>query len=87
MIHRELNVAVLPSGSLQLEWTDTEDTVSKSQKLLEEEVHSRFVSDTDGWLLFLCFSKEIKKYDGAVEGFIKIYSPDVHLVGRFFSPG
>ena len=33
IIHRELNVSVLPSGSLQLEWTDTEDIVGKSQKL------------------------------------------------------
>lgn len=56
MIYRELSAVIMPNGSLQLEWTDTEDTVSKSQKLLQEEVYSRFVSGADSWLLFLCFS-------------------------------
>ncbi|MCK4390005.1 MAG: DEAD/DEAH box helicase [Desulfobacterales bacterium] len=163
MIDQELNAVVMPNGSLQLEWADTEETVSKSSKLLQEEIHNRFISEPDSWFLFLgfcdrkvalspslsywrkfaglfarklsqtpdleilrhkvkititenelsqtldsapmmtgseylskellneiwlrlnhAFSRAIKAYDGTVEEFVKIYSPDVHLVGRVF---
>jgi len=55
MMNQELNVVVMPNGSLQLEWTDTEDTINKSSRLLQEEIYKRFEVDNDSWLLFLGF--------------------------------
>jgi len=53
---RELNLAILPCGTLHLEWMDTSDTVAKSSRLLQKEIHDRFSHKTDLWLLFLGFS-------------------------------
>ena len=55
MLNQELNVVVMPNGSLQLEWTDTQDAINKSSKLLQEEIYKRFPTDTGSWLLFLGF--------------------------------
>jgi len=54
-MNQELNVVVMPDGSLQLEWTDTEDDINKSSRLLQKEVYKRFSTDADSWLLFLGF--------------------------------
>jgi len=54
-MNRELNVVVMPGGSLQLEWTDTEETINKSAGLLQDEIHNRFVFEPASWLLFLGF--------------------------------
>ncbi len=55
MMNKELDVVVMPNGSLQLEWTDTQDTVSKSSRLLQKEIYKRFTADIDSWLLVLGF--------------------------------
>ncbi|MBW1895895.1 MAG: SNF2 helicase-associated domain-containing protein, partial [Deltaproteobacteria bacterium] len=55
-MNRELIVVVMPSGSLQLEWTDAEENINKSTKLLQEQIYKRSVSEPDSWLLFLGFS-------------------------------
>ena len=55
-MNRELIVVVMPSGSLQLEWKNAEETVGKSSRILQEEIYRRFTSDKDSWLLFLGFS-------------------------------
>ena len=55
MMNKELDVVVMPNGSLQLEWTDTQDAVSKSSRLLQKEIYKRFSADIDSWLLFLGF--------------------------------
>ena len=162
-MNQELNIVVMPNGSLQLEWADTQDTIGKSSRLLQDEIYKRFSLDADSWLLFLgfcdhqislspsldywrrfsgVFAKElvqtpdleilrhkvkltiaenelkmhseraplmtgseylsaellenvwgrlktafieaIKSHDGTVEDFIRVYSPNVHLVGRIF---
>ena len=54
-MNRELIVVVMPNGSLQLEWTDAEENINKSSRLLQEEISRRFISDPDSWLLFLGF--------------------------------
>ncbi len=56
MMNQELNVVVMPNGSLQLEWADTQDSVNKSSQLLQEEIYKRFSEDAGSWLLFLGFS-------------------------------
>ena len=55
MMDQELNVVVMPNGSLQLEWTDTEDDIKKSNRLLQEEIYKRFSANGDSWLLLLGF--------------------------------
>jgi len=55
MMNQELNVVVMPNGSLQLEWTDTQKNRNKSSMLLQEEIYKRFSGDADSWLLFLDF--------------------------------
>ena len=56
VMNQELIVVVMPNGSLQLEWKDTEDIINKSSSLLHEETYKRFMDSTDSWLLFLGFS-------------------------------
>ena len=55
MMNQELNVVVMPNGSFQLEWTDTQDAISKSSRLLQEEIYKQFSAYADSWLLFLGF--------------------------------
>ena len=54
-MNQQLTVVVLPTGSLHLEWKDTTEALSKSSKLLQQEIHSRFTAQADSWLLFLGF--------------------------------
>ncbi|MEE8551907.1 MAG: DEAD/DEAH box helicase [Desulfobacterales bacterium] len=54
-MNQELNVVVMPNGSLQLEWTDTEEVINKSSRLLQQEIYKRFSANNDSWLLFLGF--------------------------------
>ena len=54
-MNQELNVVVMPNGSFQLEWTDTQDAINKSSRLLQEEIYKQFSADADSWLLFLGF--------------------------------
>jgi len=53
---RELNLVILPNGTLHLEWMDTRDTITKSSRLLQKEIYKLFSDKTDLWLLFLGFS-------------------------------
>ncbi len=54
-MNQELNVVVMPNGSLQLEWTDTEVAINQSSRLLQQEIYKRFSANKDSWLLFLGF--------------------------------
>ena len=53
---RELNLVILPSGTLHLEWMDSPKAFSQSSRLLQKEIHERYSNKTDPWLLFLGFS-------------------------------
>lgn len=53
---RELNLVILPNGTLHPEWMDTSDAVAQSSRLLQEEIYKRFSDETDLWRLFLGFS-------------------------------
>ncbi len=55
MTNQELNAVVMPNSALQLEWNSTEEPVSKSSVLLQEEIYNRFTSDPNDCLLFLGF--------------------------------
>jgi len=54
-MNKELNVIVMPNGSLQLEWTDAQNDINKSSRLLQDEISKRFSDDSDSWILFLGF--------------------------------
>ncbi|HIJ42313.1 MAG TPA: SNF2 helicase-associated domain-containing protein, partial [Deltaproteobacteria bacterium] len=56
MTTQELNLVILPNGTLHLEWMDTRDAITKSSGLLQKEIFERFADNTDLWLLFLGFS-------------------------------
>jgi hypothetical protein len=53
-MNKELQVVIMPEGSLQLEWNSTEESRDKSSALLQEEIYNRFHTDPY-WLLFLSF--------------------------------
>jgi len=47
IMNQELNVVVMPTGYLQLEWTDAQNDISKSGRVLQKEIYRRFFADTD----------------------------------------
>ncbi len=53
---QELNIAVLPNGTLHLEWMDTRDVSANSSQLLQNEIFKQYSDKSDRWLLFLGFS-------------------------------
>ncbi|MFH1077021.1 MAG: DEAD/DEAH box helicase [Pseudomonadota bacterium] len=57
-MNKELSAVVMPTGTLQLEWSDTTEIIGKSSRLLQEEIYGRFSADLDSsfWLLLLGFS-------------------------------
>ena len=54
-MYQELNAVVMPNGSIQMEWTDTGESINRSQHLLQQEIFKRFVSDSESAFLFLGF--------------------------------
>ncbi|MGD0886801.1 MAG: DEAD/DEAH box helicase [Thermodesulfovibrionales bacterium] len=55
-MNRELHAVIMPGGDVQLEWSPSEERVSKSRQLLEQEISRRFGVDRDSAFLFLGFS-------------------------------
>ena len=58
--YKSLNVAVLPTLDLELEWDALEDQVDKGQQILQDELFRRFSNDSASFWLYLGFA------DGAV---------------------
>ncbi|MBT6613660.1 MAG: DEAD/DEAH box helicase [Deltaproteobacteria bacterium] len=54
-MNQELNVVILPNGSMQQEWSPASGKTNKSTRLLQEEIQQRFLSNVETWLLFLGF--------------------------------
>jgi non-specific serine/threonine protein kinase len=46
-MNRELNVVLMPDGSLQLEWNEIENPLSKTVLLFQNEIFRRFNVDPD----------------------------------------
>ena len=53
---KELNIVVMADGSLQIEWSEINVPITKSQRHIQEEVYKRFHSNPTSSLLFLGFS-------------------------------
>jgi len=56
MTAQNLIAVVMPNGSIQLEWAAAPATLEKSRTALQQEVHKRFSSESDPWMLYLGFS-------------------------------
>lgn len=54
-MNRELNIFITSNGSLQLDWTDTEEFISKSAKLFLKEIYNHYLFNKESWLLFIAF--------------------------------
>lgn len=44
-INRELQVVIMPAGSVRLEWLKTRERVDKNRYLLEQEIFRRFMEN------------------------------------------
>jgi len=51
-MNRELNVVVMPNGSLTTEWIETKENINKSNPLLQQEIFNRFTANGDAGLLY-----------------------------------
>jgi len=51
-MNRELNVVVMPNGSLTTEWIETKENINKSNRLLQQEIFNRFTANGDAGLLY-----------------------------------
>ncbi|MCL4492761.1 MAG: DEAD/DEAH box helicase, partial [Nitrospirae bacterium] len=90
-MYQELQAAVMPNGSILLEWADTEERINKSRHLLQQEIHTRFSSDPETAFLFLGFcdksiplSPSLDYWRGLAGLFTKKLSqtPDLEVVRR-----
>lgn len=57
MSERSLEAAVLPNGSIQLEWVANGRQIAQESTLLQNEIAELAATDPAGWLFFLGFSK------------------------------
>jgi hypothetical protein len=55
MSNQELNVIILPSGELQLDWSDSTGKINKSTQALQKEIFYQYQHHTENWLLTLGF--------------------------------
>ena len=55
MSDQELNVILLPSGALQLDWSDTSGKINKSTQALQKEIENRYTQQPETWMLYLGF--------------------------------
>ncbi len=55
-IYKELNAVLLPSGNLELEWSELSEPIGKDQQILQDELFRRFKEDEALFGLYLGFS-------------------------------
>ncbi len=53
---QELTAVVMPNGTIQLEWIDSDTKTDKSKQILQKEIYKRFQEDIFSALLFLGLS-------------------------------
>ncbi len=82
MMNQELNIVVMPDGSLQLEWSDTKESLLKSTILMQEEICSRFSSDPESWLLFLGFCDKKVMLSPSLDFFRRFTGLFTHKLSR-----
>lgn len=55
MTQNELNTAILPDGTIQLEWVSANGKITKNSELLQNEIYEQYLTDRDNWLFYLGF--------------------------------
>jgi SNF2 family DNA or RNA helicase len=89
MPNQELNVIILPSGELQLDWNDSTSKINKSTQALQKEIFNRYQQQPESWLLTLGFcdsqvtlSPSLGFWRTVIERFTKaiIQTPDLERV-------
>jgi superfamily II DNA or RNA helicase len=56
MAYDELQVVIMPDGSLQLEWESVTGKITRGQSLLQKKIYENYSESPDSWLLLLGFS-------------------------------
>jgi hypothetical protein len=67
IVNRLLEAVVMPTGSIRLEWEDTDERTDKSTELLQQEVFRRFSENPDGAFLFLGFRDDTVRLSPSLE--------------------
>lgn len=54
-LNQELIAVILPDNSIDIEWQETEEVISKDQQILQKELYNRYQSNFESFLLYLGF--------------------------------
>jgi superfamily II DNA or RNA helicase len=81
-MNKELNLIVMPSGVILLEWSDTPEPVTDKMRLLQEQVHQRYMSGQEDWLLYLGFSDTKVRLSDSLEFMRSFTSEFVRKLSR-----
>jgi len=88
-MYKELTAICLPDNSIELEWQETEEPVSKAQELLQNELYKRYKEDFGFFLLFLGFCSQSTPLSTSLDTFRKfaglyvkklIQTPDLEVL-------
>lgn len=66
-MNKELNLVVMPSGVMLLEWSDTPEPIDDKTRLLQEQLHRYYLSRKEDWLLYLGFSDTRARLSDSLE--------------------
>ncbi|MCP4339356.1 MAG: DEAD/DEAH box helicase, partial [Desulfobulbaceae bacterium] len=55
MAYDELQAAIMPDGTLLLEWVSVVGKINKQQSILQNEIYEQYSTAPDSWLFFLGF--------------------------------
>ena len=72
-MNQELIAVILPNGTIQLEGTDPADKITKSTRILQDEIFKRFEKDFSSGLLFLGFCDQGVSLSASV-GFLRNFA-------------
>lgn len=71
-MHKELTAICLSDHSVELEWQETEEPISKDQELLQNELYKRYKEDFNSFLLFLGFCSQSTPLSASLNIFRKL---------------
>ena len=66
-MNKELNLVVMPSGVILLEWSDTPEPLDDKSRLLQEQLYQYYLSGKEDWLLYLGFSDTNARLSDSLE--------------------
>ena len=66
---KELTAVIISDNSLELEWIETREEISKDQSMLQEELYKRYKSGPGWLLLYLAFCNNKINLNGSLDYF------------------